>query len=88
MSALRNHPLVRFAAGSVRIWTHGTPVYFAWIALLLGLIALGIFGYVTQAREGLIATGLRDPVSWGFYIGNFTFLVGVAAAAVVHVIPP
>ncbi len=87
MSALRNHPLVRFAAGSVRIWTHGTPVYFAWIALLLGLIALGIFGYVTQAREGLIATGLRDPVSWGFYIGNFTFLVGVAAAAVVLVIP-
>ncbi|MBI5485730.1 MAG: polysulfide reductase NrfD [Deltaproteobacteria bacterium] len=30
---------------------------------------------------------MRDPVSWGFYIGNFTFLVGVAAAAVVLVIP-
>jgi molybdopterin-containing oxidoreductase family membrane subunit len=30
---------------------------------------------------------MRDQVSWGFYIGNFTFLVGVAAAAVVLVIP-
>jgi molybdopterin-containing oxidoreductase family membrane subunit len=30
---------------------------------------------------------MRDQVSWGLYIGNFTFLVGVAAAAVVLVIP-
>ena len=30
---------------------------------------------------------MRDQVSWGFYIGNFTFLVGVAAAAVLLVIP-
>jgi len=38
-------------------------------------------------RTGLELTAMRDPVSWGFYIGNFTFLVGVAAAAVVLVIP-
>jgi molybdopterin-containing oxidoreductase family membrane subunit len=30
---------------------------------------------------------MRDQVSWAFYIGNFTFLVGVAAAAVLLVIP-
>ncbi len=30
---------------------------------------------------------MRDEVSWAFYIGNFTFLVGVAAAAVLLVIP-
>ena len=36
---------------------------------------------------GLVVTAMRDQVSWGFYIGNFTFLVGVAAAAVVLVIP-
>jgi Ni/Fe-hydrogenase subunit HybB-like protein len=43
--------------------------------------------YVHQARTGLIATNIRDQVSWAFYIGNFTFLVGVAAAAVLLVIP-
>jgi molybdopterin-containing oxidoreductase family membrane subunit len=30
---------------------------------------------------------MREQVSWGFYISNFTFLVGVAAAAVLLVIP-
>ncbi len=40
-----------------------------------------------QVRVGLGLTAMRDQVSWGFYIGNFTFLVGVAAAAVVLVIP-
>ena len=38
-------------------------------------------------RAASIVTAMRDQVSWGFYIGNFTFLVGVAAAAVVLVIP-
>jgi molybdopterin-containing oxidoreductase family membrane subunit len=42
---------------------------------------------MTQATRGLIITGMRDQVSWGFYISNFTFLVGVAAAAVLLVVP-
>jgi Ni/Fe-hydrogenase subunit HybB-like protein len=41
----------------------------------------------TRPRRGLITTSMRDQVSWAFYIGNFTFLVGVAAAAVLLVIP-
>ena len=48
---------------------------------------MGAIAYAHQAREGLIATNMRDQVSWAFYIGNFTFLVGVAAAAVLLVIP-
>jgi len=40
-----------------------------------------------QLNEGLIISNMRDQVSWGFYISNFTFLVGVAAAAVLLVIP-
>jgi Ni/Fe-hydrogenase subunit HybB-like protein len=51
------------------------------------LIASGLAAYAGQVSTGLILTSMRDPVSWGFYIGNFTFLVGVAAAAVVLVIP-
>jgi len=77
----------KFTVGSARVVTRGSAGYFAWIAALLVLIAVGATAYLGQFREGLIETGMRDPVSWGFYIGNFTFLVGVAAAAVILVIP-
>jgi molybdopterin-containing oxidoreductase family membrane subunit len=74
-------------AGSLRLVLRGNRAYWAWIAGLLILIASGVLAYVNQVRTGLIVTAMRDQVSWGFYIGNFTFLVGVAAAAVVLVIP-
>jgi Ni/Fe-hydrogenase subunit HybB-like protein len=76
-----------FVGGSLRIVLRGNLLYWLWIALLLSLIAAGAVAYVHQYREGLIATSMRDQVSWAFYIGNFTFLVGVAAAAVLLVIP-
>ena len=77
----------RFFIGSVRLWVSGGKGYFAWLAFLAGCILIGALGYAEQLGGGLIKTHMRDPVSWGFYIGNFTFLVGVAAAAVVLVIP-
>jgi molybdopterin-containing oxidoreductase family membrane subunit len=77
----------QFTIGSARVVTRGSAAYFAWIFTLLALIAIGGWAYWGQFNEGLIETGMRDPVSWGFYIGNFTFLVGVAAAAVILVIP-
>lgn len=76
-----------FARGSLRIMTRGNTLYWAWVALLAGLIAVGAAAYLNQLDQGLIATSMRDQVSWAFYIGNFTFLVGVAAAAVLLVIP-
>lgn len=77
----------RFASGSLRLVLRGRRLYRLWIALLLVLIAAGASAYVHQVREGLVTTHMRDQVSWAFYIGNFTFLVGVAAAAVLLVIP-
>jgi len=65
----------------------GPPVYYGWVGLLLVLAAIGVTAYTQQLRVGLIATGMTNYVSWGFYIGNFTFLVGVAAAAVLLIIP-
>jgi len=65
----------------------GSKKYYLWVAFLLFLVFLGASAYVDQARRGLIVTNMRDQVSWGFYISNFTFLVGVAAAAVLLVIP-
>jgi molybdopterin-containing oxidoreductase family membrane subunit len=78
---------LQFVTGSIRIVTRGDVVYWGWIGLLLVLIASGAGAYARQVQAGLGVTAMRDQVSWGFYIGNFTFLVGVAAAAVVLVIP-
>ena len=79
--------LTGFVSGSARLVSKGNRYYWAWISLLLVLIVSGVFAYWEQVSHGLITTGMRDQVSWGLYIGNFTFLVGVAAAAVVLVVP-
>lgn len=76
-----------FAKGSFSLIQRGNATYWAWVTFLALLIISGTLAYLDQWREGLILTAMRDQVSWGFYIGNFTFLVGVAAAAVVLVIP-
>ena len=55
--------------------------------VLFGIMGLAIYAYSLQARYGLSVTGMNDVVSWGFYISNFTFLVGVAAAAVMLILP-
>jgi molybdopterin-containing oxidoreductase family membrane subunit len=61
--------------------------YYAWMGVLTVICLLGLNAYAKQLVHGLIATGMSDEVSWGVYIANFTFLVGVAAAAVMMVIP-
>jgi Ni/Fe-hydrogenase subunit HybB-like protein len=61
--------------------------YYAWTGLLSAICLLGLNAYCRQFAHGLIVTGMSDEVSWGVYIANFTFLVGVAAAAVMMVIP-
>lgn len=76
-----------FVTMSIRTVMRGNRPYWIWIAVLVALIVSGVLAFIQQARVGLTLTAMRDQVSWGFYIGNFTFLVGVAAAAVVLVIP-
>jgi Ni/Fe-hydrogenase subunit HybB-like protein len=76
-----------FTRGSVKLILRGNRAYWTWLAFLGALILSGLLAYSNQVRQGLGLTAMRDQVSWGFYIGNFTFLVGVAAAAVVLVIP-
>ncbi len=77
----------RFVTGSLRLVSRGPGIYWLWVGVLLVLIASGLQAFARQVSDGLIVTAMRDQVSWAFYIGNFTFLVGVAAAAVVLVIP-
>lgn len=78
---------IKFIGASVWVSVTGKLGYYAWLVFLVVLVAIGVDAYVGQFRHGLIQSSMRDQVSWGFYIGNFTFLVGVAAAAVVLVIP-
>jgi molybdopterin-containing oxidoreductase family membrane subunit len=65
----------------------GNKVYWSWVAILLALILLGIYSYSQQLTYGLTVTGMGRDVSWGVYIAQFTFLVGVAASAVMVVLP-
>ncbi len=79
--------ILAFLKGCARQLKSDKKAYWIWLGALGVAIAVGLVAYVHQARTGLIATNIRDQVSWAFYIGNFTFLVGVAAAAVLLVIP-
>jgi len=78
---------IRFLKECFKIIVHGSHRYYIWLAFLFGVIVWGSTGYIQQIKQGLLVTNMRDPISWAYYIGNFTFLVGVAAAAVMLVIP-
>jgi Ni/Fe-hydrogenase subunit HybB-like protein len=72
---------------TIKFITKGGKWYYIWLGVLGILILSGVYSYIMQFNKGMILTHMRDQVSWGFYISNFTFLVGVAAAAVLLVIP-
>lgn len=72
---------------SLDVITRGSKKYHLWMALLTLVMLIGMYCYSIQLDEGLSVTGMTDRVSWGLYISNFTFLVGVAAAAVMLVMP-
>ncbi len=65
----------------------GSRRYWAWVFFLLAIAGVGFLAYLKQWTYGLGITGMSRDVSWGLYIGQFTFLVGVAASAVMLVIP-
>jgi len=65
----------------------GSKRYYGWMTVLLAVIGVGLACYLWQFQFGLGITGMSRDVSWGFYIAQFTFLVGVAASAVMVVLP-
>ncbi len=84
-SALREYP--RFLWRCFRLSFVGDWKYYTWMFVLSVVALLGLNAYAKQFVQGLATTGMTDQVSWGLYIANFTYLVGVAAAAVMLVIP-
>lgn len=66
---------------------HGSGRYWGLITVLIIIILVGVAMYARQLTQGLTVTGMHRDVPWGFYIAQFTFLVGVAASAVMVVTP-
>ncbi len=74
----------------VDYWTYvlkGGPKFYAWLGFLSLFLIAWTYGNFMQLSDGMIVTGLTDQVSWGLYLANFVFLVGVAAGAVTVVFP-
>ncbi len=79
--------MIKFISYGFRAITRGSIWYWLWVSILTALSLLGLNAYARQLAHGLVTTGMGDEVSWGIYIANFAFLVGMAAAAVMMVIP-
>ena len=79
--------VIAFSKDVIRWGLSGGIIYQLYLCILVALMMLGVYAYFVQMKLGLSATNMSDIVSWGFYIANFTFLVGVAAAAVMIIVP-
>ena len=65
----------------------GSRRYGSWVAILLALFGMGVYFYLRQLEYGLGLTGMSRDVSWGLYTAQFTFLDGIAASAVMLILP-
>ncbi|MBU0673918.1 MAG: polysulfide reductase NrfD [Proteobacteria bacterium] len=87
MTARQNKGMAAFVADCLRWSLAGGIIFKIYLASLLVVMGAGAVAYGKQFQEGLILTGMSNIVSWGLYISNFTFFVGVAAAAVMLILP-
>lgn len=77
----------KFLWRSVVLATDGRLGFYAWMTALTAVALVGLNGWAQQVAHGMITTHMTDHVSWGLYIANFTFGVGLAAGGVMMVIP-
>lgn len=84
-SHLLSYP--RFIARSLWLATEGSFGFYVWMTVLTALFLVGANAWANQVAGGMVSTNMTDHVSWGLYIANFTFMVGLAAGGVMMVIP-
>lgn len=77
----------RFILHVLRRSTDGSWRFYAAMTVLTAVALVGANAWAHQLVQGMATTGMTDHVSWGLYIANFTFGVGLAAGAVMMVIP-
>lgn len=84
-SAILSYPA--FLRRSLSLATDGSLGFYAWMTALTAVALVGANAWANQVAAGMITTNMTDHVSWGLYIANFTFCVGLAAGGVMMVIP-
>jgi molybdopterin-containing oxidoreductase family membrane subunit len=84
-AAIQSYP--RFLRQALHVATEGNWVFYVWMTILTAIALVGANAWAVQVRDGMARTGMSDHVSWGLYIANFTFCVGLAAGGVMMVIP-
>lgn len=57
---------------------HASSQYYLLLGFLFAIIGWALFAYVTQYQQGLLATGMRDRISWGLYIGLFVYIIAIS----------
>jgi Ni/Fe-hydrogenase subunit HybB-like protein len=77
----------RFLVRALWRATEGGPLFYVWMTALSVIALVGVNAWAHQVSLGMGTTGMSDHVSWGLYIANFTFMVGLAAGGVMMVIP-
>jgi len=77
----------RFLVRMLSVATDGKLPFYAWMTVLTGVALVGANAWAHQVAQGMGVTAMTDHVSWGLYIANFTFAVGIAAGGVMMVIP-
>ena len=82
---VRTYP--RFIVWALGVATDGSRWFYAWMLALTAVFLVGANAWAVQVSQGMIVTHMTDHVSWGLYIANFTFAVGLAAGGVMMVIP-
>ncbi|MBZ5533293.1 MAG: polysulfide reductase NrfD [Acidobacteriia bacterium] len=64
----------------LRSMLENTWRFYLWVGFLVAVLLWGLYAYIQQLRNGLIVTGMRDQISWGLYITNFVFFIGISHA--------
>jgi molybdopterin-containing oxidoreductase family membrane subunit len=86
-SVLHHASYPRFLKSALAVATDGTWAFYVWMTALSSISLVGANAWAVQVRDGMVVTHMTDHVSWGLYIANFTFCVGLAAGGVMMVIP-
>jgi molybdopterin-containing oxidoreductase family membrane subunit len=84
-TAITSYP--KFIGRALWLATEGSFAFYAWMTVLTAVFLVGANAWANQVAGGMITTNMTDHVSWGLYIANFTFCVGLAAGGVMMVIP-
>lgn len=77
----------KFLWRALKMATDGSWLFYTWMVVLTAVALVGANAWAQQAAHGMALTHMSDHVSWGLYIANFTFAVGLAAGGVMMVIP-